>query len=75
MTSLLLESNNLTQFFAYTDTQEQFSISKPDPRNFEQMLNKAKVIPAEPIMAGDRIDKDIIPAKQIGMKTVRIRIG
>jgi ribonucleotide monophosphatase NagD (HAD superfamily) len=26
-------------------------------------------------MIGDRIDKDIIPAKAIGMKTIRIRTG
>ena len=23
----------------------------------------------------DRIDKDVIPAKQVGMKTIRIRVG
>ena len=26
-------------------------------------------------MVGDRIDKDIIPAKQVGMKTILIRVG
>jgi ribonucleotide monophosphatase NagD (HAD superfamily) len=26
-------------------------------------------------MVGDRIDKDIIPAKMIGMKTIRIKSG
>jgi len=26
-------------------------------------------------MVGDRIDKDIIPAKMVGMKTIRIKIG
>jgi ribonucleotide monophosphatase NagD (HAD superfamily) len=26
-------------------------------------------------MVGDRIDKDIIPAKQLGMKTIRVRWG
>ena len=26
-------------------------------------------------MVGDRIDKDIIPAKLVGMKTIRIRTG
>ena len=31
--------------------------------------------PAACIMAGDRIDKDVIPAKQLGMKTIRVRVG
>ena len=26
-------------------------------------------------MVGDRIDKDIIPAKMVGMKTIRIKTG
>ena len=26
-------------------------------------------------MAGDRIDKDIIPAKQLGMRTILVRSG
>jgi putative hydrolase of the HAD superfamily len=71
----LLEANDLIKFFTYTYTQEQFNITKPDPRYFEQILSKAKVKAGESIMVGDRIDKDIIPAKQIGMKTVRIKLG
>jgi ribonucleotide monophosphatase NagD (HAD superfamily) len=26
-------------------------------------------------MIGDRIDKDVIPAKLTGMKTVRVKVG
>ena len=26
-------------------------------------------------MVGDRIDNDVIPAKMIGMKTIRVRLG
>jgi ribonucleotide monophosphatase NagD (HAD superfamily) len=26
-------------------------------------------------MVGDRIDKDIIPAKMVGMKTIRVKTG
>jgi ribonucleotide monophosphatase NagD (HAD superfamily) len=38
-------------------------------------LEKCKCRPEESIMVGDRIDKDIIPAKMIGMKTIRIKVG
>jgi ribonucleotide monophosphatase NagD (HAD superfamily) len=26
-------------------------------------------------MVGDRIDKDVIPAKQVGMRTIVVRVG
>lgn len=68
----LLSENRLLDFFAFPATQEEFSITKPDPRYFEQVLKRAGVLPQESVMVGDRIDKDIIPAKSIGMKTVRM---
>jgi HAD superfamily hydrolase (TIGR01549 family) len=71
----LLEKNDLLKYFSFKNTQDEFSITKPDPRYFKQVLKKAGVMPEESIMVGDRIDKDIIPAKQIGMTTVRIRTG
>ena len=33
------------------------------------------VDPRQCIMVGDRIDKDVIPAKQVGMRTILIRTG
>ncbi len=52
-----------------------FLLTKPDPRYFEQILDKAGVEASESVMIGDRIDKDVIPAKQVGMKTIRIKTG
>ena len=71
----LLVANNLMHYFSFKDTQEKFSITKPDPRYFEQILTSAGVKADESIMVGDRIGKDVIPAKQIGMKTVRVKTG
>lgn len=71
----LIKKSNLMDYFSYDNTQEQFNITKPDPRYFEQVLDKASAMADESIMVGDRIDKDIIPAKQIGMKTIRIKVG
>lgn len=70
-----LEKENLLQYFTYQNTQEEFSITKPNTRYFELILRKAGVEAKNSIMVGDRIDKDIIPAKMIGMKTIRIRTG
>ncbi len=71
----LLEKHSILDCFAHHFTQDDFSITKPDPRYYEQILKKCGVEPKESIMVGDRIDKDIIPARQLGMRTILIRAG
>ncbi len=71
----LLEEENLIQYFAFRLTQADFKITKPDPRYLEQITRAFKVDPEMCIMVGDRIDKDIIPAKQLHMKTALNRVG
>ncbi|MDR2417577.1 MAG: HAD family hydrolase [Treponema sp.] len=70
-----LQEENLLQYFTYTEIQDDYNITKPDPRYFEMILAACNCKPEESIMIGDRIDKDIIPAKMLGMKTVRIKVG
>ena len=70
-----LESENLLLYFTYTEIQDNYPITKPDPRYFEAILKKDNCNPIESIMVGDRIDKDIIPAKMTGLKTIRIKTG
>lgn len=71
----LLEKHSILDCFTYRFTQDDFSITKPDPRYYEQILKKCGVVPEECIMVGDRIDKDVIPARQLGMKTILVRVG
>ncbi len=71
----LLEEHSILDSFAYRFTQDDFSLTKPDPRYYEQILKKCGVDPKESIMVGDRIDKDVIPARQLGMRTILIRAG
>jgi FMN phosphatase YigB (HAD superfamily) len=71
----LLESEGLLACFRYRFTQDDFTITKPDPRYLEQIARACGVDPGECVMVGDRIDNDIIPAKQLGMKTVLVRVG
>jgi len=70
-----LENEKLLKYFAFTETQENYRITKPDPRYFEAILKTCGCDPRESVMIGDRIDKDIIPAKAAGMKTIRLRTG
>lgn len=50
-------------------------VAKPDRRIFEIALERSNCKPANTIMVGDRIDNDIVPAKQTGMHTIWIRRG
>ena len=70
-----LRECNILQYFAYSEIQDDYTITKPDPRYFEAILKNCSCIAGESIMIGDRIDKDIIPAKAVGMKTIRHRTG
>ena len=71
----LLEEQSVLDCFAYRLTQDDFSITKPDPRYYEQIAKACGVHPQQCIMVGDRIDKDVVPAKQLGMKTILVRTG
>jgi HAD superfamily hydrolase (TIGR01549 family) len=71
----VLREHDLLQHFSSRITQDNFSITKPDPRYFEQIAHALGVTCSECIMVGDRIDKDIIPARMTGMKTVLVRTG
>jgi FMN phosphatase YigB (HAD superfamily) len=71
----LLEREALLDHFAYRFTQDDFDITKPDPRYLERIARACGVEASECIMVGDRIDNDIIPARQVGMKTVLVRGG
>jgi putative hydrolase of the HAD superfamily len=71
----LLEEHSILEHFTYRLTQDDFATTKPDLRFFESIVKRCGIDPKECIMVGDRIDKDIIPAKLLGMKTVLIRAG
>lgn len=55
----------------FDDTRER----KPHPAPFTLALNKLGVKPSEALMVGDWAERDIIGAKQVGMKTVFARYG
>ena len=62
-------------YFAVHLTQDDYAITKPDPRYYEQILTRCQMKAEETVMVGDRIDNDVIPARQVGMKSIRIRLG
>jgi putative hydrolase of the HAD superfamily len=48
-------------------------LSKPDPGIFLLALERMKVEPAETIFVGDSFERDIMPARALGMKTVWLK--
>jgi len=71
----LLARYDLARLFANRLSQQDFGITKPDPRYLAQIADRSGVRTDECIMVGDRIDKDVIPGKQNGMGTVFVRTG
>ena len=47
-------------------------LMKPDHRIFNYTLTNLLIKPEEAIMVGDNTKRDIIPAKELGMKTILI---
>jgi HAD superfamily hydrolase (TIGR01549 family) len=70
-----LGEENILKYFAFSEIQDDYKITKPDTRYFEAILKRCNCKAEDSIMVGDRIDKDIIPAKAIGLKTIRVKVG
>jgi len=50
-------------------------LRKPNPQVFQQIADNFGVKPNQVFSIGDQEDTDIIPAKKIGMKTIRVGRG
>jgi len=58
--------------FAQVFTPKETKFLKPDKRAFLAVLEKLKVKPEEALMVGDEIERDLIPAKNLGMEVILI---
>lgn len=70
-----LKERNIYEYFDVICASAEEKCAKPDLRLFQIALAKADCAPENAVMIGDRIDNDIIPASQLGMKTVWIKQG
>jgi putative hydrolase of the HAD superfamily len=62
-------------FFDVVVTSEEYGLGKPHLEFFEFGLKKMGLKAEEVIYVGDRVDRDIEPAKELGMTTIRILKG
>lgn len=70
-----LEAWGIRKFFRMIVSSAEAGCAKPDRAIFELALKTAGCKAEESAMVGDRLDNDMMPAKEIGMKTVWIRTG
>jgi HAD superfamily hydrolase (TIGR01549 family) len=70
-----LDAAGVGHYFHYRHVSSTHGFYKPDPRLFLHACEALAVSPQECIMAGDRIDNDIAPARALGMRTVLLRTG
>jgi HAD superfamily hydrolase (TIGR01549 family) len=62
-------AEGLRRHFRVLALSELVEHKKPEPGIFEWALREAGCAPHEAVMVGDRIDNDIVPARQAGMWT------
>lgn len=70
-----LDNWGIGKYFDVIALSAEEGCAKPDLKIFEIALERADCKPDEAVMIGDRLDNDIVPAKQIGMKTIWIKQG
>ncbi len=70
-----LDNWGIGKYFDVVVASAEAECAKPDLKIFNLALEQAGCKPNEAVMIGDRLDNDIVPAKQLGMKTVWVRQG
>lgn len=70
-----LKQYGLLPYIDLVVSSEEEGVKKPDLRIFRLALQRAGCSAEESYMIGDRLDNDIVPAKALGMKTIRILQG
>lgn len=70
-----LSRDGVDPFIEVWSVSDDVGLAKPDPRFFAHGLALAGVEPAYAVMVGDRLDYDVRPARQIGMRGVWVLRG
>jgi HAD superfamily hydrolase (TIGR01549 family) len=67
--------DGLDRFFDVWAVSADVGFDKPDPRLFAHAVAEAGVEPARAAMVGDRLDYDVRPAREAGMRAVWVLRG
>jgi FMN phosphatase YigB (HAD superfamily) len=70
-----MQEAGILDYFSSRRTAEMVEMYKPNMKYFELVLDDLEVLESEAVMVGDRVDCDVVPARMMGMKAVRFRVG
>lgn len=70
-----LKRYGIHSYFDVIISSGDVGVKKPNQEIFEKALLAAGIQAEEAIYVGDRVDNDMIPAKKVGMKTIRVKQG
>ena len=70
-----LQQQGILQYIDLVIASAEEGVAKPDEKIFKIALERAACKSDNSIMIGDRIDNDIIPAKNLGFHTIWIKQG
>jgi len=70
---LVLEEAELAAYFTVAIDSEEVGVRKPEPGIFERALGALRAAADHAIFVGDSLARDIVPAKELGMKTIWVR--
>ncbi len=65
----ILEEAGIARFFKAVLDSSRERLHKPDLEFFKLGCERLRVAPANTAMVGDNLDRDVAPAKELGMKT------
>lgn len=65
-----LEHFSLRGLLTVTVSSAEFGVMKPDPRIFQEALDRMAVTAAEAVMVGDSLAHDVLGARQVGMRAI-----
>ncbi len=69
----ILTDAGMRNLFATVIDSARLGVFKPERRIFEAALEALAIQPEQAAMIGDSLDKDCLPARSLGMKTVLMR--
>jgi putative hydrolase of the HAD superfamily len=70
-----LQKLGIRSYFRFVLGSQDVGITKPDPRLYRLALEKMGISAERSLMIGDRLENDIVPAKEVGFHTLWLRAG
>lgn len=65
-----LKRTGIYKFFEIVTTSSEYDYSKPNPKLYENIIQRFNINKDEMIMIGDQVEKDVLPCLSIGIDAI-----